>query len=914
MDNLRAVLKIVLSKIPPDEILNESFSYDHITKNNFVKLAGYYVKNYSNDELGNMFSYFHNEYEEQADYVRGYVAKGITEYRESFNVFDVILIFAVRVLQEMDGEPVCQYSQMLRWRMTSHELDEEIFTTAYLASKDARYANTNRTFSWRPIIRHNNVFLNRILLQGMADNHFHLKGSAPQFPLSWINMMNNVTSKKFRRFLEAYSEKRLSTIYYTGSNEGHLYISCLKAALIRSYLFSRLMDIEFIIGDYNLWDEGDKKEEKKNREDRLKIAEKTVELWLRSKDEILFHRKEIQNNIAFFRALGVGFGKKVELDYALNGRYHHIGIENNENYILSGERWFMYAVFQKIYSKEAAFKKYINMFYAYLVIKTTIRSELVQMNDNIGFDNFSNYQDRKEDFIENTQLEKDYIRMAMKGTITNQNLLALEVRVSPRNTARADAEYIRKLDRFLKDDDKSKDISFYVFHFIKEKDDPISLSSDIICRHHRKRNLLKRQAQEIAKFRERYPKEAMRLKGIDACAKEIGCRPEVFAQVYRYLRNHIVYPQGNQIWDGIKENVFQKVEQLSLTYHIGEDYLDIVDSLRAMDEAINFLRMDCGMRFGHALGLGINVEKYYEVKRYKLLISQQDYLDNLVWIYYRIKKFGLKDYEDILIFIEQEYSKYFRLIYGNYICDGFFHAVINEAKEYFRDMEETIVEGYCNSHFYFRISEYYGAWKLRGDNPYCYVNGYFRELNDVSRWNQYSVNREYPEDYRLRYNPECAYLYYLYHFSGKAKKEGERIIEISISHKMMQCVKEIQREMRIWVGKKGIGIETNPSSNYLIGTFKRYDSHPIFDFYNVGLVLEPDGLSKCPQLPVCINTDDQGIFSTYLENEYALLAFALEKAKDENGQNKYNRMCIYQWIDNVRKIGLELSFINVNKS
>ena len=125
---------------------------------------------------------------------------------------------------------------------------------------------------------------------------------------------------------------------------------------------------------------------------------------------------------------------------------------------------------------------------------------------------------------------------------------------------------------------------------------------------------------------------------------------------------------------------------------------------------------------------------------------------------------------------------------------------------------------------------------------------------------------------------------------------------------MVQGVKEIQREMQRWVGKRGIGIETNPSSNYFIGTFKRYDQHPIFGFYNFGLVADPEEINNCPQLPVCINTDDQGIFSTYLENEYALLALALEKEKDISGKNKYNRMSIYQWIDNVRQLGLDISF------
>ena len=105
-----------------------------------------------------------------------------------------------------------------------------------------------------------------------------------------------------------------------------------------------------------------------------------------------------------------------------------------------------------------------------------------------------------------------------------------------------------------------------------------------------------------------------------------------------------------------------------------------------------------------------------------------------------------------------------------------------------------------------------------------------------------------------------------------------------------------------------IGIECNPTSNYLIGTFKRYDKHPIIDFYNLGLESDSDKIESCPQLFVSINTDDQGIFGTSLENEFALMAIALEKAKDENGTLKYKPSMIYQWLDNIRKMGNEQSF------
>lgn len=902
MDNLRSVLNIVLSKIPTSLIVNSEIQYDNINRDTFVKIAGYYLKYYSNDELDNLFDYIKNEYEDQANYVRGFEI-GKYEDKEGFSVFDAILIFATRVLQEIDGEPICRYENVLRWRFTSHLLEEDIFTTAYLAFQDCREGKRNRDFSWKPVIGNNNEHLNWILRQGLADNHFHLKGSAPQFPLSWINMMNHVRSKKYEKILEGYGNKRLSVSYEIGTEEEHLYSLYLKAALIRCFLFAQITEQEFFIANNLVRNNYDP-----DPETRKWSTENLVMFLLKDKTEIIFYRNKIQENIDFFRT---NKGEK-QLDYALTGEYRK-GIGKNEvNNSLSGERWLMYEMLLRIYAKSVKDQKYFNLFYLYLVIKRAVRAELVQTNENIGFNNFEKYQNRKEDFIEDTPLEKEYIKMALKGTIVNQNILHLETRLTPRKTALQNKKYIEKYDKVMKNDKELMERYFYVFHFVKEKDNEKLLNSDSYCRHYQKRRSLQKQAKAIALFRTKFPETAKRLRGIDGCSREIGCRPEVLAQTYRYLKNHIVYAKRNKVYyDNNKEVT---VPQLQMTYHVGEDFQSLVDGLRAIEEAIMFFNLNCGSRLGHALALGEDPDEYYEGKKNCILITQQDYLDNLVWVYYRIKRFSLIGYEDLLLNIEQEYNKYFRLIYGDAVSDEFFEAVIREAGKYFQRSNERVSKGYSNTHFNFRISEYYSAWQLRGDDPECYKNGYFKDTEDFSEWKRFSVNKECPRDYRIRYNPECAYLYFLYHYNPHVKNEGRKTIEVQISHKMIKCIKEIQREMQFWISKLGIGIEVNPSSNFFIGTFDRYDKHPVFKLYNIGLTGSETKLNECPQIPVCINTDDQGIFSTYLENEYALIALALEKAKDENGKNLYNRMFIYQWIENIRKLGLQLSFAKPESS
>jgi hypothetical protein len=527
MDNLRSVLNIVLSKIPTSLIVNSEIQYDNINRDTFVKIAGYYLKYYSNDELDNLFDYIKNEYEDQANYVRGFEI-GKYEDKEGFSVFDAILIFATRVLQEIDGEPICRYENVLRWRFTSHLLEEDIFTTAYLAFQDCREGKRNRDFSWKPVIGNNNEHLNWILRQGLADNHFHLKGSAPQFPLSWINMMNHVRSKKYEKILEGYGNKRLSVSYEIGTEEEHLYSLYLKAALIRCFLFAQITEQEFFIANNLVRNNYDP-----DPETRKWSTENLVMFLLKDKTEIIFYRNKIQENIDFFRT---NKGEK-QLDYALTGEYRK-GIGKNEvNNSLSGERWLMYEMFLRIYAKSVKDQKYFNLFYLYLVIKRAVRAELVQTNENIGFDNFEKYQNRKEDFIEDTPLEKEYIKMALKGTIVNQNILHLETRLTPRKTALQNKKYIEKYDKVMKNDKELMERYFYVFHFVKEKDNEKLLNSDSYCRHYQKRRSLQKQAKAIALFRTKFPETAKRLRGIDGCSREIGCRPEVLAQTYRYLKN-----------------------------------------------------------------------------------------------------------------------------------------------------------------------------------------------------------------------------------------------------------------------------------------------------------------------------------------------------------------------------------------
>ena len=118
-------------------------------------------------------------------------------------------------------------------------------------------------------------------------------------------------------------------------------------------------------------------------------------------------------------------------------------------------------------------------------------------------------------------------------------------------------------------------------------------------------------------------------------------------------------------------------------------------------------------------------------------------------------------------------------------------------------------------------------------------------------------------------------------YDTKGKKrhflEPESLRELNNWSKGVELV---QKAMQWEIAQRGIAIETNPSSNFMIGTFSRYEEHPITTFFNEGLTLDYQKLQDSAQMWVSINTDDQGVFDIKLENEYALIARALEKQVD----------------------------------
>ena len=392
------------------------------------------------------------------------------------------------------------------------------------------------------------------------------------------------------------------------------------------------------------------------------------------------------------------------------------------------------------------------------------------------------------------------------------------------------------------------------------------------------RKSAEKQMRSVIAFLEKESSMNKYVRGIDTCASELDCRPEVYAQIYRYMTD-FVFKTTTDMRTGRRMN-----KKLRMTYHVGEDFLDIVDGLRAIDEVLLFCGVRRGSRLGHALALGIDPEVYYQYKNKKIVLSKQILLDDLAWILVKAKETGCRIDSELKAELQEKFYYLYAEIYGK-VMNG---------------MDDI------------SWMDYYESWKLRGDNPELYTlsdeeyeSRMMNPRRELKRFDRYAFNDVIGDQgCTIRGRKKLRKLYWAYHYSESVRKKGNEQVEFKVDQRYAELVRQLQDKMIALLVRENISIETNPSSNYLIGTIRKYDEHPILRFNSRYL----EKTEKNMSLHVSINTDDQGVFDTLLENEYALMMLALKKKQNEDNQLEYDIEDIYEWIDYVRQMGLEQSF------
>lgn len=781
---------------------------------------------------------------------------------EDKDIFKLLYQYADKVLVADGGKPVCRLAEILNWNSISSRLGQDLFVTSWLAHEDVcNYGieRNNIDFCWSPIIGTDDKRLNNIIGEGLAENHFHHHGSTQSFSLSWVSLMNHPSFIcKFFEYKKQFWHN-LNTNISRGAIDNVMDWKerILYAAFIRALLFERclgIVDSNELFKEFRIFDRLPLAGDVKGKVEMLRLC---------------YGAKFKQSDI---------YGKYKCLDYAICNKKCMV-CEDDNNRILSGERSFLYHCFAMDYKGQFT-KLESDMLYLYLLIKSNFRSELIQVNKRPGFLNFSMYQDRKNQFFEYIpEYWGEAQRIGVCGAIMDNNIISLESRIMPKLTAKELNRAVKSLDWCTKCENINSDGSvrlsglqdkhFYVIHFPKSEfteSEFQKLNYFEKPRNHKIRYIVEKQAKAIVNYLDVYKDARNRVKGIDACSTEIGCRPETFATVYRYIRG-CTY-KGIRI-GGTGAN------KIGMTYHVGEDFLDIADGLRAIDETLRFLELEKGDRLGHALALGMDPEVFYRLKKCNVYITKQDYLDNLVWILYRSLELNISiDLNHRTIMAET-------------------------ARELFDEIYAKNIDVQCYGDI---LDLYYQSWKLRGDYPWTYTSEGFSVDYADSRYDDYSDYMLQKNLSHYRNNEVVSKLYYLYHFNKQVKLEGLKPKPVLIEAWYIKLMEQLQSAMIKEVYKKGLSIECNPTSNVLIGTFGYYEKHPILKFNNFYL----EDAKDSPNIQVSINTDDLGVFDTSLSNEYALMFRAIQMKRHREGN--FDDDSIYKYLDYIRGNGINMVF------
>lgn len=784
------------------------------------------------------------------------------------SIYEFVRKIGKQCLFVQDNNVYFKMDCLERWQEVSFRCGEDLFVTAMLADMNTKSGYEPAHFQWDYKLKSDFFLLNNLMAQKkIVENHFHLGGSSPRVDVSWIYLMNHPLGQeqKFENFWKSEKSFSLSPVSYMSSKRRDMYTLVKVAAYIRIYLFFK------VIRDF--------------KHDELQNPVYEIYRIMNTRAESFLSNMESIISLNLLQSDFTAFDNRV--DYAI--RYIRVKKDDNNAYI-TGERHFYYSCIRHIFSHADDIETQL-LFYLYILIKHSYNRMFIQSNNRTGFNNFREYNTRQKELM--SSVYKSFAtNMAIQGNIRENHLEQLEIRIAPKKTVGELTSQINNLDS--KSHFRSTSISmidrvfpnglsvagkrygdgtdkyFYVLHFLKtkdmtwyEKDEIGRLNHSLCCREFKKREEYRKQAEVFMEMRERGDEVCSRVFGIDAANNEVNFRPENFGTVFRYLSSYKI--RQNDLWE-------RRIPDLRKTYHAGEDFYEITDGLRAIDEAVLFLGLSQGDRIGHGVALGIDVETWYN-RHSEISLPRQNKMDNIAWMMYKIREWGID------------------------VSTAYFEKLSSEFEALYWDVFGEMSPG---------LMKYIEAWELRGDDP-----EHYRNRKPPQTWNRWATrweregirNKEIYNSFMQKDEKEPVYrLYHRYHYDNEVKKRSkERVIHV-FSPEYVEIAKKLQIKMRSFISEKGISIESCPSSNFLISNLDEFKEIPTFRLFPI-----EETENDFHRLNVCINTDDQGVFYTTLSNEYTILTGTLHKMK-EDGMKKYSDDKIMDWASHLIENGKRLSF------
>lgn len=703
-------------------------------------------------------------------------------------------------------------SKYKEWRKVVLINGQDIFTCAL---KNDYYKTSHKY-----IIPLQSASLDMATKSGYAENHCHYNVAGPAFYYNWLFLHNGIPYDAPLLRLKKQKSKILK--YYSECDYHSFYNMCALSIYLRHILY-----YFFYL---------------KKRPNIPDLSKMELTLDSLKKDNPLFvkHMLDgVQNNPVSTHMKG-------------NGIFDYCSSSNGDNQLF-GERELLCKCFEN-YERSSQREQAVLMLY--LIVRRHIEGFFVQNNMWFGFTNFKRFERIFDLLVPTDASSSSQINKWISSYLAEDpSIKKLEIRLAPKNNY---ASTIKRLKLCKQSFDDYRDLKVgLVLHFIKNsrklnvgttnglnKVEPRSWND--ILQYEKQLGVFKRVMLNDRKG------DSIKLVGVDAANEEILCRPEIFAPFYRAIREYSsLLPETGP--------------RIGYTFHVGEDFTFIVNGLRAIHEAIDFLELKSGDRLGHASALATNIDKYFVLKGKHFVSTKQDALDDYCYVYETIRQ-EMKFY-DLSKKIKEEIENLLLEIYGSCNLDSYIRSISlrGDHPQVFDCLDENST---------YRENE----MRLRAEGKGFYLRTITSTVYQ-SAWKDKKA-REYASEY---------------HYSASVRQKGDEIFTGKVKDSYIDAIRFVQNELAEEIARIGIGIETNPSSNYLIGPYEDFEDIPAVSF-DIGELSQHN-------IMVSIGTDDPGLFFTNLRNEYSSLYY--HYTNDRNVK-------ITEVIDRIEKLAkrsMQLSFV-----
>lgn len=464
---------------------------------------------------------------------------------------------------------------------------------------------------------------------------------------------------------------------------------------------------------------------------------------------------------------------------------------------------------------------------------------------------------------------------AIREQLQNQDLQKIEFRSSMPASAKAFRQevldFLNAYYSILKEDYCVGDGEEYVpyrkipqvglvIHFLKRPDDSIPekcfQNGKGDCSYFlfgKRQKEYEKQIENFISLRSEFVELSRYLVGIDAASLENSTPVWVFAPIYENARDSRIEQIGR------KSRTGNYMQSLGFTFHAGEDFRHILSGLRRIDEAVEHLKFHAGDRIGHGIALGMSPRKW-KSQNPVIIIPQIEALENYLWAYDMLSVNYSNFQATILAYIEKQIYELAGRIYGG----------IQGGKEQEGIGVEILVAGY--QRLYTDYKHQFEDEEKARDIKKGLCDKLFRGEKVV--WD--------------------ARLLVAARHCKRFVKEMERPIHYEVTEQDILIVEELQKILKEKLGRKGIVIEVNPSSNMAIADLDGIDENQLYQLNKI---------KNQQNLIVCINSDDPAVFNTNVSNELAYIYYGmLEK--------NISREAALLWIDIIRETGMNSSFIH----